>query len=155
MPVTLYDFYAGDGINVTKVNYNFSQLQTLSNSNESQINTIAATALHKNGDNLEQSAIDTFKKDQVTVLSTSGSVTLDDNKDYFLTPTGNVTIVLPTIASDQFSHTITLIVAGSEYSVDLGTTYTMSSGTVDTEYTYSVLYIYNKLDNHWYYLIGR
>jgi hypothetical protein len=116
---------------------------------------MAATALHKNGDNIEQSAIDEFKKDQVTVLSTSGTIALADNKDYFLTPTGNVTITLPTITADEFSHTITLIVAGSEYSVDLGTTYALLSPTIDTEHDFSVLFMYNKLDNKWYYFMGQ
>lgn len=155
MPVTLHDFYAGDGINATKLNYNFSQLQTLANTNESQINNIGATALHKNGDNIEQSAIDAFKKDQVAVLSASGNVPLSDNSDYFLTPTGNVNIILPTITSDEFSHTITLIVAGSVYSVDLGTQLSLLSPTVNTIQPYSVLFMYNKIDNNWYYFIGQ
>ena len=155
MPVTLYTFDAGKGINRVKLNYNFAQLQDLSNNNESQINTIANTALHKNGDNIEQSAIDAFKKDNVTILSTSGSVSLDDGGDYFLTPTGDVTIVLPTITADQYSHTITLVVAGSSYSVDLGTQYSMLSPEVDTESDYSVLFVYNHIDGKWYYYIGQ
>lgn len=155
MAVTLNTFTAGDGINCVKLNYNFSELQTLSNDNESDITTISNTALHKNGDNLEASAVATFKKDTVTTLSTGGAVSLSDNNDYFLTPTGNVTITLPTIASDQYSHTISLIVAGSQYSVNLGTTYSMLSADVDTEQPYSVLYIYNKIDNHWYYFMGQ
>lgn len=156
MSVTLYDFYAGDGINATKLNYNFSQLQTITNDNESQINTIAATALHKNGDNLESSAIDEFKKDRVTVLTTSGTVALTDNSDYFLIPTGDVIITLPTITADEFSHTITLIVAGSEYSVDLGTgEYHLLSPDIDPAKDYSVLYVYNKIDNKWYDYMGQ
>lgn len=155
MPITLHIFDAGKGINRVKLNKNFAALQGLTNSNESQINTIAATALHKNGDNLEQSAIDAFRKDTVIVLKTSGPVTLVDGGDYFLTPTGNITVTLPTITPDQYSHTITMVVAGSSYSVDLGTTYTMMSPTIDTTHDYSVLFVYNHIDGHWYYFIGQ
>lgn len=148
-------FQARKGINKDKLNENFSTMQNLANSNETQINTIASTALHKSGDNLEQSAIDEFKKDDATILSTSGAVSLLDGGEYFLTPTGNVTITLPTITADQYSHTISLIVAGSQYIVDLGTTYSMLGPAIDTEQTYSVLFLYNKIDGHWYFFMGQ
>ena len=148
-------FEPGKGINCIKLNENFAALQGLTNNNESALNTIATNALHKNGDNLEQTAIDAFKKDNVTVLSTSGSVPLSDGGDYYLTPTGNVTITLPAITPDQFSHTISLIVAGSEYSVDLGTSYALLSPEVDTENDYSVFFVYNHIDGNWYYYIGQ
>lgn len=148
-------FYAGDGINCVKLNENFAALQGITNNNESAINTISTQALHKNGDNLEQSAIDAFKKDNVTVLSTSGTTPLTDGGDYFLTPTGNVTITLPTIDPDQYSHTISLVVAGSEYSVDLGTEYQLLGPEIDTENDYSVLFVYNHIDGHWYYYMGQ
>jgi hypothetical protein len=156
MPITLHIFDAGKGINRVKLNENFAALQGLTNSNESQINTIAATALHKNGDNLEPSAIDAFRKDTVIVLETSGSVTLVDGGDYFLTPTGNITVTLPTITPDQYSHTISLIVAGSQYSVDFGQNVGSLLGPdIDTEQPYSVLLVYNKIDDKWYHYIGQ
>ena len=148
-------FEPGKGINCVKLNENFAALQGITNNNESALNTISTNALHKNGDNLEQSAIDAFKKDNVTVLSTSGSVPLSDGGDYYLTPTGNVTITLPAITPDQFSHTISLIVAGSQYSVDLGTSYALLSPEVDTENDYSVFFVYNHIDGNWYYYIGQ
>ena len=153
--MSLYIFEDGKGINKTKLNYNFAELQTKTNDNESALNTLAATALHKNGDNLDQTAIDAFKQDTVTVISNSGPISLSDGGDYFLTPTGDVTITLPTITPDQYSHTITMVVAGSAHSVDLGTTYAMMSPTIDTTHDYSVLFVYNHIDGHWYYFIGQ
>lgn len=148
-------FEAGKGINRVKLNDNFAQLQGITNSNESALNTLSTQALHKNGDNLEQSAVDAFKRDNVTVLTTSDGVTLDDGGDYFLIPTGDVTITLPTITPDQYSHTISMVVAGSEYSVDLGTSYSLMNPPVDTEQDYSVLFVYNHIDDKWYYFMGQ
>ena len=154
-PQDLWVFSAGKGINSIKINDNFAMLQQKTNVNETQINTISNTALHKNGDNLEQSAINAFKQDTVTVLSTSGSVTLVDGGDYFLTPTNDVVITLPTVTADQYSHTISMVVAGSQYSVDLVTPNVLLGPDIDTTQDYSVLFLYNKIDNSWYYYIGQ
>lgn len=149
-------FQAGKGINATKINDNFSQLQTQSNSNETAINTIANTALLKDGSNLTQSIIDRFQQQTPNVLSSSGSISLTDNTANFLTLTGNGTIVLPTISPDQYSHTIILVVGGNSYSLNLGTSYHLYNNlAIDTTKTYNVLYIYNKLDNRWYYSLTQ
>lgn len=151
-------FEAGKGINATKINDNFSQVQNQSNTNETAINNIASTALLKDGSNLTQSAIDTFQQQTPNILSTSGAISLADNTANFLTLTGNNTnrIVLPAVASDQYSHTISLVVAGGPYSLALGTTYHLYNYLlIDTTKTYNVLYVYNKLDNHWYYSLTQ
>ena len=156
--MTLHIFEAGKGINAEKINDNFSQVQTQSNTNETAINNIADTALLKDGSNLTQSAINTFQQQTVNVITGDGTISLADNPTVanFLTLTGNGTISLPTGASDQYSHTISLVVAGGPYSLGLGTTYHLYNNLdIDTTKTYNVLYIYNKLDNHWYYSLTQ
>ena len=149
-------FEAGKGINATKINYNFSQVQSQSNTNETAINNIASTALLKDGSNLTQSAINTFQQQTPRILRRSGTISLLDNTANFLTLTGNGTISLPAVASDQYSHTISLVVAGGSYSLGLGTTYHLYNNLdIDTTKTYNVLYIYNKLDNRWYYSLTQ
>lgn len=156
--MTLNIFQAGKGINATKLNANFSEVQQQANTNENNINIIANTALKKDGSNLTQTIIDDFQKQTPVVLTNqSGTISLTDNKVYFLSLSGNSTIVLPTIANDQYSHTIVLYVSGhSGYSLDLGTTnHFFNYSYADTRNPYSVMYIYNKLDNNWYYSITQ
>lgn len=149
-------FEAGKGINAVKINDNFSQVQSQSNTNETAINNIASTALLKDGSNLTQSAINTFQQQTPNILSADGTISLTDNTANFLTLTGNGTISLPAVASDQYSHTISLVVAGGTYSLGLGTIYHLYNNLdIDTTQTYNVLYIYNKLDNHWYYSLTQ
>ena len=155
-PQTLYTFSAGKGINQIKLNYNFGQLQQQSNTNEVNITTISNTALLKDGSNLTQAIIDDFQQQVPNVLSGSGTIALTDNTANFLTLTGNATISLPTVPADIYSHTITLVVEGGVYSLDLGTTKHLYNPLgIDTTQTYNVLYIYNKIDNSWYYSITQ
>lgn len=155
-PQTLYTFSAGKGINQVKLNYNFGQLQQQSNTNETNIDTIANTALLKDGSNLTQTIIDEFQQQTPNILSTSGTIALTDNSANFLTLTGTGTISLPNVPVDQYSHTINLVVAGSAYSLDLGATkHLYNPLAIDTTQTYNVLYIYNKIDNSWYYSITQ
>lgn len=154
-------FQAGKGINAVKINDNFSQLQTQSNNNETAINNIATTALLKDGSNLTQSIIDDFQQQTPNVLSGSGTIALPDNSANFLTLTGNNNniIQLPTIGSDPYSHTINLVVAGSSYSLDIQTAtggkHLYNDLSIDPTQTYNVLFVYNKLDNSWYYSITQ
>lgn len=150
-------FEAGKGINAVKINDNFSQLQTQSNSNENAINNIASTALLKDGSNITQSIVDQFQQETPIVLENqSGTISLTDNRAHFLSLSDNATIQLPTIPNDQYSHTISLTVQGSSYSLGLGTTYHLYNDlAINTTQTYNVLYIYNKIDNHWYYSITQ
>ena len=158
-PQTLYTFSAGKGINQVKLNYNFGQLQQQSNTNETNINTISNTALLKDGSNLTQTIIDEFQQQTPNILSGSGTIALTDNTANFLTLTGNATIFLPTIASDIYSHTISLVVDGSSYSLDISTAtggkHLCNNFTIDPTEPYSVLFIYNKIDNSWYYSLTQ
>lgn len=148
----LWVFNAGKGVNCNKINENFAEVQSQSNTNETEINNIASTALLKDGSNLTQSAINTFQQQTPNILSAGGTISLTDNTANFLTLTGNGTISLPTVASDQYSHTISLVVVGSNYSLGLGTTkHLYQPITIDTTKTYNIIYIYNKIDNSWYY----
>lgn len=157
--MTLNIFQAGKGINATKVNANFAEVQQETNSNESAITNIANNALWNDGTNLTQAIVDDFQKQNPIVLTTtSGSISLTDNRVHYLSPTGNGTIVLPIPAVDQYSHTIVLIVEPSNYSLDVGsgTAGTISSQfNIDTTLPYNVLYVFNKIDQHWYYSISQ
>lgn len=153
-------FQAGKGINATKLNSNFSQLQTQANANETNINTLSNTALLKDGSNLTQSIVDDFQKETPIVLSTNGTISLTDNRVHYLTLTGNNTnqVQLPTITPDNFSHTVVLVVKGGNYSLNYanGTAGTIGSPMLlDSTLTYSIMYIYNKIDNRWYYIVTQ
>lgn len=153
----MYVFEAGKGINATKINANFSELQSQTNTNETDIGNLASTALLKDGSNLTQTIIDEFQQQTPNILSTSGTIALTDNSANFLTLTDNGTISLPAVPADQYSHTISVVVAGSAYSLDLGTTKHLLHFPlpIDTTQTYNVLYIYNKIDSSWYYSITQ
>ena len=149
-------FEAGKGINAVKINANFSELQNQTNTNETDIGNLASTALLKDGSNITQALVATFQQQTPNVITDDGTITLTDNSANFLTLTGNGTISLPAVAPDQYSHTISLVVAGGSYSLGLGTTYHLYNNLdIDTTQTYNVLYIYNKLDNHWYYSLTQ
>lgn len=151
-PSEMQLFSAGDGVNCIKLNTNFDELKTQVNTNETSINDIESTALLADGSNLSQSVIDQFQQQTPNVLSTSGTISLTDNTANFLTLTGDGAIDLPTITPDQYSHTITLVVDGGSYILDLGTTkHLLNSLVIDTTKTYNVMYLYNKLDSEWYY----
>ena len=153
----MYTFQAGKGINATKINDNFTELQTKSNSNESAINALALDALKKDGSNITQALVDDFNKTTPIILSNqSGTISLQDNKQYYLSLSGSGTIDLPVVPSDSYSHTIVLIVEGGNYSLDLGTLNSLGNLLgIDSTRAYQVLYIYNKIDNSWYFCLGQ
>lgn len=153
----MHTFEAGKGINAVKINENFTEVMDLANSNETALLQLSQTALLKDGSNLTQDVIDKFKQDEPIVLENrQGDIALTDNKTHFLSLSGSGKIVLPTVLTDQFSHTITLIVDGSSYSLDLGSTNViLTKGDVDVAKTYSVLYIYHKVHRAWYYYISQ
>lgn len=152
----LWVFQAGDGINATKLNDNFDAMQSKTNNNENTINTLSNTALMKDGSNLTQDIVDDFQSQTPNILSASGTIALTDNTANFLTLTGNGTISLPTITADQYSHTIILVVEGSAYTLDLGVTkHLYNPLAVDTTQTYNVMYVYNKIENEWYYSLTQ
>lgn len=153
----MYTFQAGKGINASKLNDNFTELQTKSNSNESAINSLSNDALRKDGSNITQALVDDFNTVTPIILSNqAGTISLQDNKQYFLTLSGSGTISLPVVPSDSYSHTIVLIVQGSNYSLNLGTQKTLGSLIgIDSTRAYQILYIYNKIDNSWYCCYGQ
>ena len=148
----MYVFEAGKGINATKINANFSELQTQTNTNETDIGNLASTALLKDGSNITASLVATFQQQTPNIITGDGTIALTDNSANFLTLTDNGTISLPNVPADQYSHTITLVVAGGNYSLNLGTTkHIYNAIGIDTTQTYNVIYIYNKIDDAWYY----
>lgn len=149
-------FEAGKGINANKINENFAELQSIINTNEAAINNVADTALRIDGTNLTQEIINDFQKIQPIVLSESGDISLEDNKVYFLSLTDNANIRLPVVEQDSYSHTIRLTVQGSLYSLSLGTSkHLLQDIDVDTTAPYNVMFIFNKLDNSWYYCLTQ
>lgn len=152
----MHIFEAGKGINSTKLNDNFDEVKDKANTNETNLSTIASTALLKDGSNLTPEIIDDFKQSEPTVLTTGGNIPLADNTAYFLTLNANGTIVLPTISADLYSHTITLTVMGSSFSLDLGTAYhLLQSVDLDPTNPYNVMYIYDKINSRWNYLVTQ
>lgn len=153
----MHTFEAGKGINAVKINENFTEVMDLANTNETALLRIEQTALRKDGRNLTQDIVDEFKKDEPVVLENrQGDIVLADNKTHFLSLSGAGKIVLPSIADDQFSHTITLIVDGSSYSLVLGTEkHLYNPLNIDTTKYYSVVYIYNKIDKSWYFSLTQ
>lgn len=148
-------FYDGKGINVVKLNANFDALKNQTNANETAIQNIANTALLKDGSNVTPEMIQKFKQDTVTSLSTSGTINLSDGGDYILTLTGNGTVLLPTITNDSFSHTITMIVMGGSFSLNMSAATPVLNPTIDIARPYSVMFVFNKVDNKWYYFLGQ
>lgn len=157
--VDLHYFSPGNGVNAIKLNENFAALADSLNTNENDIQDIADTALLKDGSNLTQTIINEFQAQEPNILSTSGTIALDDNTANFLTLTGNGVISLPTIASDIYSHTIILVVEGGSYSLDVATATNNRHFYVDVELdptqTYCVLFVYNKIENAWYYCLNQ
>lgn len=145
-------FEAGKGVNLVKLNADFKYVQDSANSNESKLTDIDRKALRKDGANIEQDLVNKFQQEEPVLLENKrGAIVLTDNKTHFLSLVGAGNIVLPNVLTDQFSHTIVLVVQGSNYSLDIGTTKKIYSyEEIDITKTYSVLYIWNKIDKTWY-----
>lgn len=145
-------FEAGKGVNLVKLNADFKYVQDSANSNESKLTDIDSKALRKDGANIEQDLVNKFHQEEPVLLENKrGDIVLTDNKTHFLSLVGAGNIVLPNVLTDQFSHTIVLIVQGSDYSLYVGTDKKIYSyDEIDTTKTYSVLYIWNKIDKSWY-----
>lgn len=152
-------FSPNKGINVVKLNDNFASLQQQANDNEDSITDIADTALLKDGSNLTPDIIADFQSQVPNILSTSGTISLADNSSNFLTLTGDGVISLPVVPSDQYSHTIILIVEGGNHTLDIGTAtsnkHLYNDITVDPTQTYCVMFVYNKIENAWYYSLTQ
>lgn len=156
----MHTFEAGKGINAIKTNANFTEVRDLANANETALLRLSQTALLKDGSNLSQEVVDKFKQDEPIVLENrQGDIALTDNKTHFLSLSGAGKVVLPNISDDQFSHTITLIVNGSSYTLDASNGGTLpqilTKGDVDVSKPYNVLYIYHKVHRAWYYYISQ
>lgn len=149
----MHTFEAGKGINAIKINENFIEAADLANANETSLLQLSQTALLKDGSNLSQDIINKFQQNETIVLQgRQGDIALTDNKAHFLSLSGTGKIVLPSVPTDQFSHTIILVVAGGSYSLDLGTNGRMiiQKEILDISKPYNVMYIFNKIDRLWY-----
>lgn len=156
----MHIFEAGKGINALNINKNFTDVMDLANANEVALLRIEQTALRKDGRNLTQDVVTQFQQDEPVILENQKEdIALTDNKTHFLSLSGNGKIILPNISDDQFSHTITLIVNGSSYTLDASNGGTLpqilTKGDVDVSRPYNVLYIYHKVHRAWYYYISQ
>jgi len=146
-------FSPGEGIPAPDLNDNFEKLRVAANANETALAAIATTALRADGSNVSQDLINQFNRNSPIVLSSaSGSISLEDNADYFVTLAGNATIVLPTVPADVYSHTITMVVDAGGFTLNLGTAnHLVNNDLINPANPYAVMYIYSKIDNTWYY----
>lgn len=155
-------FNAGEGIPAPELNANFDNLKTESNSNEARILNIENTALRIDGSNVSDATVEAFNRNTIVTLGTSGVMSLTDNAEHFLAPTGDCYLDTPIIAvGDSYSHTINIAVQGSNYGVTLReggqaiTRHLLNGENVDTTLPYNLLLMYNHLDGHWYYYISQ
>lgn len=149
-------FEAGKGINANKLNENFDLCKIDANANEAELVQIATDSLKKDGSNLTQEVIDAFNQTDANEIIGNGVITLDDNSVNFITLEANSEILLPVVPSDNLSHTIVAVIAGGSFSLNLGTSkYLVQNLLLDISQPYSVLYVYNKLDNSWYYCLTQ
>lgn len=151
-------FKAGDGPNCIKLNANFQLMKQLQNANETTLQTIASTALLKDGSNFPNSLKEEIRQNPPVILSGDGDQTLTANAEHFFTPTGNARFVLPNVANDDHSYTCTVVVQGSNYSVDVSAAtggQLISNTQLDITKPYSVMFIYNHIDSKWYYYITQ
>ena len=156
----MHIFEAGKGINALNINENFTDVMDLANANEVALLRIEQTALRKDGRNLTQDVVTQFQQDEPIILENQKEdIVLTDNKTHFLSLSGNGKIILPNIADDQFSHTITLIVDGGSYTLDASNggslPQILTKSNVDVSKPYNVLYIYHKVHKTWYYYISQ
>ncbi|MCQ2574558.1 MAG: hypothetical protein MJ156_00435 [Alphaproteobacteria bacterium] len=153
----MYTFEAGKGINCNKLNDNFDEVKDDANANEQALQTIDSTALRKDGSNLTAQIISAFNQVTPVVLTNqSGTISLSDNTTYFISLSGNATISLPSVPSDQRSHTIIVVVHSNNKSFNPGTTKHLATPAIyDNTKPFQYMYIYNKIDNSWYYCVGQ
>ena len=150
-------FHAGEGISAPDLNQNFEDLRVAVNINESGIDDIATNALKVDGTNVTDATVAAFNRSPVVILGTSGTLQLTDNAEHFLAPTGDCTLVFPTITpGDNITHTINVAVQGSNYGVSHGLTHhLLYDSTVDTTAPYNLLFMYNHSDGNWYYYLTQ
>lgn len=158
----MHIFEAGKGINATKINENFTEVINVANDNETALLQIANTALLKNGANVTQDMVTKFQQEEpilITGEEASGDIILTDNRTHFLSLTGNGKIVLPTVPTDEYSHTITLVVSSTEYTLDIsydGKAEILATNTELIEPNpFNVLYVFNKIEHKWNYYITQ
>ena len=88
----------------------------------------------------------------MNVLATSGTITLTDNSVNSITPTGNVTFILPTITDDTKFHQILVQINMSNiYTFDVGTYYFFNQNTPDLSEIglYNLIFEYDNTNQYW------
>lgn len=158
----LIQFYAGDGISAPDLNTNFELLRTQSNANEASITNLENTCLRIDGTNISDATVAAFNRSLVATLPGTGTSSLLDNTEHFLEPTGNCSLEVPSITpGDLYSHTINVVVQGSNYTVTLLengvviTRHLLNYENIDTTLPYNIFLVYNHSDGHWYYYISQ
>lgn len=95
--------------------------------------------------------VETQKQPITTMAAASGTISLNDNTIYSITPVGNITFSLPTISNNNYYHQILIqLDLSTVYQLDLGTTYYFN-GTEPSFVSgyYDIIYSYDRSLNRW------
>lgn len=95
--------------------------------------------------------VETQKQPIITMAAASGTISLNDNTIYSITPVGNITFSLPTISNNNYYHQILIqLDLSTVYQINEGTTYYFN-GTAPSYVSgyYDIIYSYDRSLNQW------
>ena len=97
------------------------------------------------------------KAPSISSLTTSGTIALNDNTNYLITPTGNITFTLPTVTNTTINHKIEVEInmSSTVYSIDLGlgnnpNYFNKKAPNLSTTGVYNLLFQYSPSKSVWY-----
>ena len=88
----------------------------------------------------------------VTVLASSGTISLQDNTFYSLSANGNITVVLPNITNfNQFHQIVVQLYMSTAVAIDLGTTHYLNGEAPDMSEAgyYTIIWEYDNIQQAW------
>lgn len=91
----------------------------------------------------------------INTLTSSGTIALEDNTERSITPTGNVTFILPTVTDNTVTHKIVIqLNLSTVYTIDLGLGATphyfhKTAPDLSNIGVYDLIYIYDKANQYW------
>lgn len=95
--------------------------------------------------------VETQKQPIITMAAASGTISLNDNTIYSITPVGNITFSLPSISNNNYYHQILIqLDLSTVYQINEGTTYYFN-GTEPSYVSgyYDIIYSYDRSLNQW------
>ena len=107
--------------------------------------TAAKATADANGNNIASTY--QSKNVDVTVLGTSGTISLADNSVNRITPTGDVTFTLPTVSGGAFHQILVQMTLTATYNIDLGASTYFSKEAPSFEVgSYDIVYEHDGTD---------